>query len=558
MGAEAWPRGLDREVVPGGASGGSGSLAPVRLSLPTPVRRPSRRRRSDAAVSGPLCRAPFTSMYLDQHGDVRACCMNDTFPLGNVTAAPLEEIWRGEAAQRLRRAIEAGDLDLGCGFCKPAVERGRPDQSYARWFEEFGLDGDDPPWPRQLELSITNTCNLRCVMCNGEWSSSIRSQVEGRPPLPTVYGDHFFEQLRPFLAHLDRVKLYGGEPFLASETLRVMEMLVEEGLTTRCHLTTNGTQWTPRVERILSMLPVDVSVSLDAATAETYEAIRRGSSWEQVRANLDRFCEWGRRRETFVSVTFCLLTVNWHELGAFFALADSLGVDGTVNQVSQPAHLTLEGLDDDEFEHVVATLEAEDGRWAAELGQNRPMWDEQLTLLRVARERRRAAPAPVPASVTEIPLAPPVPGVDQAQAFARAARDAAAGRSGPPVDGDDAAAPGPWCARHVPAGAAVVLLDEAGRVWREPAEGVLDLGPGALAGRHHSEIEGVVAAALGPIEGIDHQLVADRVECSSVRLASGPVLEVVATPVPEDEAGDGPGVTALYFSWASDAEAPRP
>lgn len=499
-------------------------------------------------------------MYLDQHGDVRACCMNDTFPMGNVTGASLEEIWRGDAARRLRRAIEAGDLDLGCGFCKPAVERGRPDQSYARWFEEFALDGDDPPWPRQLELSITNTCNLRCVMCNGEWSSSIRAQVEHRPPLPTLYDDAFFEQLRPFLAHLDRVKLYGGEPFLASETLRVMEMLVEEGLTTRCHLTTNGTQWTPRVERILSMLPVDVSVSLDAASAETYEAIRRGSSWAQVRANLDRFCEWGRRRETFVSVTFCLLTVNWHELGAFFALADSLGIDGTVNQVSQPAHLTLEGLDDHAFEHVVATLEAEDGRWAAELGQNRPMWDEQLALLRVARDRRRASPASALAPVAETPVVPPVPGVDQAQAFARAARAAAAGRPEGPGDTDAAVgadAPGPWCARHIPAGAAVVLLDEAGRVCREPAEGVLDLEPGALAGRHHGEIERVVAAALGPIEGIDHQLVADRVERSSVRLSGGRVLEVVATPVPDDAddaaAAGGPGVTALYFSWATDA-----
>ncbi|MBL8778113.1 MAG: radical SAM protein [Acidimicrobiales bacterium] len=529
----------------------------MRLSLPTPVRRPSRRRRSDPAVSGPLCRAPFTSMYLDQHGDVRACCMNDTFPLGNVTAAPLEEIWRGEAARRLRRAIEAGDLDLGCGFCRPAVERGRPDQSYARWFEEFDLDGADPPWPRQLELSITNTCNLRCVMCNGEWSSSIRAQVEHRPPLPTVYDDAFFDQLRPFLAHLDRVKLYGGEPFLASETLRVMEMLVEEGLTTRCHLTTNGTQWTPRVERILSMLPVDVSVSLDAASAETYESIRRGSSWAQVRANLDRFCEWGRRRETFVSVTFCLLTVNWHELGAFFALADSLGVDGTVNQVSQPAHLTLEGLDDDEFEHVVTTLEGEDDRWSAALGQNRPMWEEQLALLQAAREQRRAAPTPtpVPAPPAETPVVAPVPGVDQAQAFARAARDAAAGR---PAAGDGPDAPGPWCERHVPAGAACVALDEDGRVCREPAAGVLTLDPGSLDGRHHGEIQGVVAAALGPIERVDHVLVADRVELSSVHLRDGRVLDVVATPVPDDDAGEGDGVTVLYFSWATAGGSPPP
>ncbi len=516
-------------------------------------------------LPAPLCRAPFTSMYLDQHGDVRACCMNDTFPLGNVADAPLEDIWRGDAARRLRRAVAAGDLDLGCGFCRPAVERGRPDLAYARWFEDFAVDGDDPPWPRQLELSITNTCNLRCVMCNGEWSSSIRSQVEGRPPLPEVYGDAFFGQLRPFLAHLDRVKLYGGEPFLASETLRVMEMLVDEGLSTRCHLTSNGTQWTPRVERILSMLPVDVSVSLDAATAATYESIRRGSSWEVVRANLDRFCEWGRRRETFVSVTFCLMTVNWHELGAFFALADSLGVDATVNHVSQPTTVSLDALDDAEFEEVVATLEAEDASRRAGLGQNRPMWDEALVTLRQARADRRAAPPvpPSPLPAAGVPIVAPTPGVDQAQAFARAVRDAACPASpaaafvddagddgaGADEDGPGGAADGgatAWSRRHVPPGADRVVLDAAGHVCAEPSHGVLGMAPGALLGRHHGEIDRIVGEQMGGIEAIGNGLVADRIELTTVRFTDGRTLQVVATPMPGDEAATG---TALYFSW---------
>ena len=175
-------------------------------------------------------------MYLDQHGYVRACCMNTLHVLGNIEEQLLSEIWRGEAANRLRRAMEAHDLDLGCDFCKWPVQDGRPDLAFSRWFEEFapedGADGD-AAWPRQLEFSVSNTCNLQCIQCNGEWSSSIRSQREGLPPCRSVYGEAFFEDLRAFVPHLERAKFLGGEPFLAGETLRIMELMVDEGATAR-------------------------------------------------------------------------------------------------------------------------------------------------------------------------------------------------------------------------------------------------------------------------------------------------------------------------------------
>ncbi len=66
---------------------------------------------AEAAVA---CHAPFTSMYLDQRGWVRACCMNDFHTLGNIGTEPLSAIWRGDRVGELRRAMERSDLTLGC------------------------------------------------------------------------------------------------------------------------------------------------------------------------------------------------------------------------------------------------------------------------------------------------------------------------------------------------------------------------------------------------------------------------------------------------------------
>lgn len=332
-------------------------------------------------------------MYLDQRGQVRACCQNDFHLLGNVTQHRLVDIWRGERAQALRRALAAHDLDLGCDFCEWQVAKGRPDLAFARWFDEFPVTSDEPDWPQQLELAVSNTCNLQCVMCDGEWSSSIRSQREHLPPLPKPYGDEFFEDLVDFLPHLRKVKFLGGEPFLAAETLRVMDLLVDAGLRTDCHVTTNGTQWTPRVERILDRLPVGVSVSVDAATAETYESIRVGSSWATLQANLDRFQARAEAHGTYLGLTFCLMVPNWHEFFDFCRAADERGLEAAVNTVRHPHHLSLYMLDAAELGEVVAGLEELDRTRGDELAGSRTVWANELERLRAQLDDRRTGAA---------------------------------------------------------------------------------------------------------------------------------------------------------------------
>ncbi len=353
-----------------------------------------RLRRGRRGPEGPgACAAPFTSMYLDQRGQVRACCQNDFHLLGNVTRQRLLDIWRGPRAAELRRALAAHDLDLGCDFCQWPVAKGRPDLAFARWFDEFPVTSDDPPWPQQLELAVSNTCNLQCVMCDGEWSSSIRARREHLPPLPKAYDDAFFEDLTAFLPHLRKVKFLGGEPFLAAETLRVMDLLVEAGLRTDCHVTTNGTQWSPRVERILDRLPVGVSVSVDAATAETYQSIRVGSSWATLQANLDRFQARAEANGTYLGLTFCLMVPNWHEFFAFCRAADDRGLEAAVNTVRHPHHLSLYQLDADALTEVVDALEATERARGGELGASREVWTRELDRLRDQLADRRAGAA---------------------------------------------------------------------------------------------------------------------------------------------------------------------
>jgi molybdenum cofactor biosynthesis enzyme MoaA len=322
-------------------------------------------------------------MYLDQRGMVRACCQNAAHPLGSITERPLLEIWRGARAEELREAVAVGDLRLGCDFCAWQRDEGADATSFARTFDHLPAAGVSPPWPRQLELSLSNACNLQCVMCNGEWSSSIRTHREHLPPLPKVYTDRFFEELAEFLPHLQVVKFLGGEPFLGAESLRVMEMIAAMAPAVEVHVTTNGTQWSDRIERILRRLRVHVVVSLDGVNAATYEAIRIGSQLDDVLDNVQRFADHCRRSSTTFSLSHCLMTQNCSEFREFLELAERIDCSVFVNTVTEPNELSLYHLAPSELRRVVADLEAQDA--AAQVGLSgvrQRVWSDQLDRLR--------------------------------------------------------------------------------------------------------------------------------------------------------------------------------
>lgn len=340
-------------------------------------------------TAGPLCRAPFSSLHLDPSGNVRVCELNSMAMLGNVASARLPDLWRGAVIGRIRSALDHHDLSVGCEGCIAPIEAGDRANAHAAYYDRFTLDDPAPAWPKQLELSLSNACNLQCEMCNGDLSSAIRAHREGLPPLPKVYDEQFFSDLAEFLPHLERVTFIGGEPFIGPESRRVLDLLADLGQPISINVSTNGTALTPQVERWFRALPIELCVSLDAATKATYDTIRVGSDWDLVMANLDRFADLA----STLSVSICLMTTNWHEFGAFLDMAEDRGIMAHVNVVTAPRRFSLYHLGAHELDEVLHALRA-DGEQRGSFGRNQPVWDAQLRRLEahlVALREREAA-----------------------------------------------------------------------------------------------------------------------------------------------------------------------
>lgn len=327
------------------------------------------------------CYAPFVGMSFNMTGAVSVCAFTRSTPLGRIGESSLKDMWQGATIQELRAALERDDLTDACSRCAEEIAGGNVHGNLAVGFDRF-VARRSPLWPTRMEFALSTNCNLQCVMCSGEFSSAIRTKREGLPPLPQRYDDTFLDELTPFLPHLTQARFLGGEPFLAEINFRIWERMIEVGSTAECNVTTNGTQWTSRIERVLDSLPFSIGVSIDGTTKDTVESVRLGASYDRIMENVDRFIEYRNRSGTSLSLTFCLMVQNWHEFVDYLLLGESLGCQVFVNTVQAPVQNSLYCLDTDALNRVVVTIESQARSTRGHLELNREVLDEQLSRLK--------------------------------------------------------------------------------------------------------------------------------------------------------------------------------
>src|ERR1700733_1516575 len=172
-----------------------------------------------------LCHAPGYSIYFGRDGLVSACCYSRRNALWRYPDQSIAEIWFGDKRKELRGQMRRNILPAGCEICADQLRACNFKGLLAAQFDSLAskatfatqlksLVQRPADYPSRMEFELSNKCNLECSMCNGFFSSSIRSNREGLPALPQVYDAQFVNQLRPFVPHLTDAKFLGGEPFL--------------------------------------------------------------------------------------------------------------------------------------------------------------------------------------------------------------------------------------------------------------------------------------------------------------------------------------------------------
>ncbi len=268
-----------------------------------------------------ICLAPFKHMYFKQNGKVTACCASSIDAYGNINEDSIAAIWNGKNANELRSRIENYNLSGGCSGCQYSLETKNYNAFIGRIYDEF-LPQKKSSYPTEMTFEISNTCNLECIMCNGEFSNLIRKNIEKLPDIPDYYNEYFFEEIKEFLPHLKRVRFMGGEPFLIKQYAPIMSFLVNKNPSCKIHIQTNGTILNNAVKQIIESKNVEISISIDSLQKETYEKIRKNANFEKVISNLNYFSERAKMFNQLININFCVMYDNWMEVPSIVKFCD--------------------------------------------------------------------------------------------------------------------------------------------------------------------------------------------------------------------------------------------
>lgn len=173
--------------------------------------------------------------------------------------------------------------------------------------------------PRRLVLELTNACNLNCIMCG-------RNAAKFKPTMFQLDWLRYFE---PILNTVEEVTLMGwGEPTIHPNFVEMLELI--HRYDARTYFCTNGMRL-GQLQKAVFDNHVDVfAVSVDGATAQTNDRVRRGSDLDYIVKNLREIKKLQHNQGLnypYINFVFCAMKSNLHELPDLIRLAADIGLE---------------------------------------------------------------------------------------------------------------------------------------------------------------------------------------------------------------------------------------
>ena len=209
-----------------------------------------------------FCLAPYTQITYSPWGSFSPCP-----EIGGDLSSDeksIVKLWNGSDLKKLRQEFSNNQQSKICNRCWDQEEVGNSSLrkrlfGYKHLKDDIlnFIQKDYIAGPRQINLMVSNICNLRCRICNAGLSVTYNKEgesyekqfniVDTRYVTPNKkkyeFSDDQIEEIFKLSNNLIRLEMYGGEPLLDKPTLLLLEKLVNSGQSKNITVfyNTNGT-----------------------------------------------------------------------------------------------------------------------------------------------------------------------------------------------------------------------------------------------------------------------------------------------------------------------------
>lgn len=314
-----------------------------------------------------FCILPWTHFASEPTGTVRPCCIateviQDGNTSYNLEKHSVKEIFHSGYMKKMRQDFRDGRFPSACSVCKLNEDNGVESkrEQHNRWsIQSRNIDLPDfesePVSPADLQIILSNKCNLKCRSCNGVYSTKWIQESIDRNLFDDSYvkefkalhvGDKFIESLDSWVSYIRHLEYMGGEPTFQDEFRILTDKIIQTGKAKNIILSFSSNM-SISAESILEKLcenfsHVSLNMSLDGI-GNRFEYIRHGAKWSVVRGNILSYISlmYKDLAKFSTSVTHTVSWLNAYYVSEFFE--EMYNIDPKlriyINLVHSPEHL---------------------------------------------------------------------------------------------------------------------------------------------------------------------------------------------------------------------------
>jgi MoaA/NifB/PqqE/SkfB family radical SAM enzyme len=171
-------------------------------------------------------------------------------------------------------------------------------------------------YPTNIGIILGNRCNLKCRMC-GNKGLFTRIGIRKIKNL----GEEALNDTISYFPYLKNLVFSGGEPLLYKEIKDIVEVS-QNYPHLRLNIITNGNlindYW---AEKFCEIPFKTISISIDAATNDTYKKIRIRGDFDNLRNSIKEINDLKNNKEPEIQFNFVVMRRNMHEILDFMELA---------------------------------------------------------------------------------------------------------------------------------------------------------------------------------------------------------------------------------------------
>jgi molybdenum cofactor biosynthesis enzyme MoaA len=256
-----------------------------------------------------FCVMPWMHLHVNTNLEIAPCCIADqSMTWGSLLDNDTLHLINCDSARNMRLKMLSNQRCKECHTCyeverngcisKRQTENLKYQSLIPRLKTSTSPDGSLPDYdPIQLDIRLTNTCNLKCRTCDGQYSSQLAQEehklFDNKTNLLRIKSmpdrSRAFDKIKHYIDCAEEIYFAGGEPIIMFEHYKILDRLVElERFDVALAYNTNFTALKFKKICVLDYWKkfhkVRVGASIDGHS-EVFEYVRHGAKWADIEKN---------------------------------------------------------------------------------------------------------------------------------------------------------------------------------------------------------------------------------------------------------------------------------